>query len=50
MKETILALLIAKFSGVRKDGLTALARSLALQCTTEDEAKALVEKKSPMRK
>lgn len=44
MKETILALLIAKFSGVRKDGLTALARSLALQCTTEDEAKALVEK------
>lgn len=44
MKETILALLIAKFSGVRKDGLTALARSLALQCTTEDEAKALVDK------
>ena len=44
MKETILALLIAKFSGVRKDGLTALARSLALQCTTEDEATALVEK------
>ena len=44
MKETILALLIAKFSGVRKDGLVALARSLALQCTTEDEAKALVDK------
>lgn len=44
MKERILALLIAKFSGVRKDGLTALARSLALQCTTEDEAKALVDK------
>lgn len=44
MRETILALLIAKFSGVRKDGLTALARSLALQCTTEDEAKALVDK------
>ena len=38
MKERILALLIAKFSGVRKDGLTALARSLALQCATEDEA------------
>lgn len=44
MKETILALLIAKFSGVRKDGLVALARSLALQCTTEDEAKVLVDK------
>lgn len=44
MRETILALLIAKFSGVRKDGLVALARSLALQCTTEDEAKALVDK------
>ena len=44
MRETILALLIAKFSGVRKDGLAALARSLALQCTTEDEAKALVDK------
>lgn len=44
MKKTILALLVAKFQGVRKDGLTALARSLALQCTTEDEAKTLVEK------
>lgn len=44
MRETILALLIAKFSGVRKDGLIALARSLALQCTTEDEAKVLVDK------
>lgn len=44
MKETILALLIAKFSGVRKDGLVALARSLALQCATEDDAKTLVDK------
>lgn len=44
MKQTILALLLAKFSGVRKDGLQALARSLALQCTTEDEAKSLVDK------
>ena len=44
MRETILALLIAKFSGVRKDGLMALARSLALQCSTEDEAKTLVNK------
>lgn len=44
MKDKILALLTAKFSGVRKDGLTALARSLALQCATEEEAKTLVEK------
>lgn len=44
MKETILALLLAQFVGVRKDGLTQLARSLALQCTTEEEAKALVDK------
>lgn len=44
MKEKILALLIAAFSGVRKDGLNQLARSIALQATTEDEAKALVEK------
>lgn len=44
MNKIILALLIARFSGVRKDGLAALARSLALQCTTEDEAKTLVEK------
>lgn len=44
MKEKILALLVAQFAGVRKDGLMQLARSLALQCTTEEEAKALVEK------
>lgn len=44
MKEKILALLLAQFVGVRKDGLMQLARSLALQCTTEEEAKALVEK------
>ena len=44
MKEKILALLVAKFQGVRKDGLTALASAMALQCTTEDEAKTLVEK------
>lgn len=42
--EKILALLIAKFSGVRKDGLTHMARTLALQCANEEEAKALVEK------
>ena len=44
MKEKILALLIAAFSGVRKDGLNQLARTIALQATTEDEAKTLVEK------
>ena len=44
MKEKILALLIAAYSGVRKDGLAHLAAALALQATTEDEAKTLVEK------
>lgn len=44
LKAKILALLVAQFPGVRKDGLLQLARSLALQCTTEEEAKALVEK------
>lgn len=44
MKKTILALLVAKFQGARKDGLSVLAGILALQASTEDEAKALVEK------
>ena len=44
MKEKILALLMAAFAGVRKDGLNQLARTIALQAATEDEAKALVEK------
>ncbi len=44
MKEKIIALLQTKFAGMRKDGLNHLARSLALQATTEDEAKILVEK------
>ena len=44
MKETILALLIAKFSGVRKDVLNHMARAFALQVATEEDAKALVEK------
>ena len=44
MKKTILALLLAKFQGARKDGLNVLAGILALQASTEDEAKALVEK------
>jgi hypothetical protein len=44
MKEKILALLLTAFSGVRKDGLSQLARTLALQVATDDEAKALVDK------
>ena len=44
MKEKILALLMAAFAGVRKDGLNQLARTLALQATTDEEAKALVDK------
>lgn len=44
MKEKILALLTAKFAGVRKDGLARLAGALALNATTEEEAGALVEK------
>ena len=40
----ILALLTAKFPGVRKDGLNMLARLMALQTETEDEAKAAVER------
>lgn len=42
--EDILALLTSKFTGVRKDGLEHLARTLALQCSDEAEAKPLVEK------
>ena len=44
MKKTILALLVAKFQGARKDGLNVLAGILALQASTEEEAKTLVEK------
>lgn len=44
MKEKILALLMAKFSGVRKDVLNQMARVFALQVATEDEAKTLVDK------
>lgn len=43
MKEKLLALLIAKFSGVRKDGLMQLARSLALQVATDEAATSLVD-------
>lgn len=44
MKEKIIALLVAKFAGVRKDGLARLAGALALNATTEEEAGALVER------
>lgn len=42
--EQILALLTAKFSGVRKDGLAQIARSISLSVTTEEETQALVDK------
>ena len=44
MKEKLLALLIAKFAGVRKDGLTQLARALSLQAANDEEAEALIGK------
>jgi len=44
MKEKILALLLAKFAGVRKDGLAQLAASLGLTVTTEEEANTIVGK------
>ena len=44
MKEKILALLTASFAGVRKDALNQMARTLALQVKSEDDAKKLVEK------
>lgn len=44
MKELILALLLTKFAGVRKDGLAQLAGSLALQAEKEEDATALIEK------
>lgn len=45
--EQILALLMGKFSGVRKDALAQMARTFSLTATTEDEAKGLVEKLTP---
>ena len=44
MKEKLFALLVAKFAGARKDGLTQLARALSLQVATDEEAQALVDK------
>ncbi len=42
--DEITALLVNKFSGVRKDGLAHVARLIALQATTEEEIQALVSK------
>lgn len=42
--QEILALLTAKFSGARKDGLTTLARTIALQCANIEEARTIVDK------
>jgi len=47
MKDKILALLIAKFAGVRKDGLAQLATALSLQAEKEEDATAIIEKMSP---
>lgn len=44
--EEILALLQTKFAGARKDGLEQLAGAIALQCTTKDEAQAIIDKLS----
>jgi len=43
MKEKIIALLTAKFAGTRKDTLAQIARMMAMQATTEEEAQALVD-------
>lgn len=42
--QQILALLQAKFAGVRKDGLAQLARMITLQVTSQEEAQALIDK------
>lgn len=44
LQEKILALLVAKFQGVRKDGLQHLAAAIGLQVTTEEEANQVVDK------
>ena len=44
MRDKILALLIAKFAGVRKDGLAQLAASMSLQAEKEEDATAIVER------
>lgn len=42
--DDITALLTNKFAGVRKDGLAHIARLIALQATTQEEAQALIDK------
>lgn len=44
MKQKLQELLSEKFKGTRKDTLARLATAYSLQCTTEEEAQALVEK------
>lgn len=44
MEERILALLMAAFKGVRKDGLNHLAKSMAFMANTEEEANEVVGK------
>ncbi|MDR1459783.1 MAG: hypothetical protein LBI60_06185 [Bacteroidales bacterium] len=44
MKEKILALLLAAFAGVRKDGLSHIANVISFQANTEEEAKTIVGK------
>lgn len=44
LQERILALLLQKFAGVRKDGLKQLAAVIGVQATTEDEANEIVGK------
>ncbi|MDR2586363.1 MAG: hypothetical protein LBC84_09165 [Prevotellaceae bacterium] len=43
MKDKIIVLLTAKFAGARKDTLAQIARTLAMQATTEEQAQALVD-------
>ncbi len=47
MKDKILALLVAKFAGVRKDGLAQLAAMLSLQIEKEEEVTAIIDKLTP---
>ena len=44
LQEKILALLVAKFQGVRKDGLQQLAAAIGLQVASEEEANQVVDK------
>lgn len=44
--EEILALLETKFTGARKDGLEHLAGAIAIQCSTKEEAQAVIDKLS----